>query len=184
MPAGSLGCSFLGHTASSRRIAESHADDHHYRFCGTSYHAEQISPKRRKVSRFISPFSFTFLIISLFTQYATALALVGRTKPSRLSASTPLLIDESATPGFGHEAFSRSGTMDINKRQIATDTSISSPSTFPQPFDGGLGNNFTAPSCPLYFQNFLNDPTFQSCHAISMLLAVSPSPDTVWMSSD
>lgn len=57
---------------------------------------------------------------------------------------------------------------ELGKRQAQTPTS-----SFPVPFDGGLGNNFTSSSCPLFFNDFLNDPNFQACHAVSLLLVVS-----------
>lgn len=42
-------------------------------------------------------------------------------------------------------------------------------SSFPTAFET-LGNNFTATSCPDFFHTFLNDTTYQSCHAIAPLL--------------
>lgn len=42
--------------------------------------------------------------------------------------------------------------------------------TFPKAFDTNLSNNFTVLSCRRFFDTFLNDATFQSCHAISPLL--------------
>lgn len=42
--------------------------------------------------------------------------------------------------------------------------------TFPRAFDTSLSSYFNAPSCRQFFDTFLNDPTFQSCHAISPLL--------------
>lgn len=53
---------------------------------------------------------------------------------------------------------------------------ISAPSadaSLPQPFDGGLGNNFTQPSCPTFINGFLRNETFNSCLPFSLLLQVS-----------
>ena len=52
---------------------------------------------------------------------------------------------------------------------VASDTPQAS---LPQPFDTSLGNNFTNPSCPQFFNSFLNDPTFTSCVPLSLLLMV------------
>lgn len=48
----------------------------------------------------------------------------------------------------------------------------------PKPFDTSLGNNFTSPSCPAFFQNFLSNSTFQDCLPFSLLLQVHISPPT------
>ena len=42
----------------------------------------------------------------------------------------------------------------------------------PRPFDTSLGNNFTNPSCPQFFNTFLSDPTLTSCLPLSLLLMV------------
>lgn len=48
-------------------------------------------------------------------------------------------------------------------------TSSSSNISFPTAFDT-IGNNFTATSCPEFFDYFLANETYKSCHAISILL--------------
>ena len=75
-------------------------------------------------------------------------------------------VTESAVAQAGNDALPavESGIKDLKRRQTQ--------SQFPTPFDGGMGNNFTSSSCPLFFNNFLNDPNFQQCHAISLLLVV------------
>ena len=48
-----------------------------------------------------------------------------------------------------------------------------------QAFDGGLGSNYTEPSCPLFLNSFLAQDTFTDCMPFSLLLQVSlfpPSP--------
>jgi hypothetical protein len=42
----------------------------------------------------------------------------------------------------------------------------------PTPFDSSLGNNFTSPACPAFFQHFLTNDTFKQCLPLSMLLQV------------
>jgi hypothetical protein len=48
-------------------------------------------------------------------------------------------------------------------------TSSSSNTSFPTAFDT-IGNNFTATSCPKFFDYFLADETYKSCYAVSLLL--------------
>lgn len=48
-------------------------------------------------------------------------------------------------------------------------TSSSSNTSFPTAFDT-IGNNFTATSCPKFFDYFLADETYKSCYAVSVLL--------------
>lgn len=63
-------------------------------------------------------------------------------------------------------------------RQESTSGGVSSAASstdqvpLPSPFDSTLGNNFTSPSCPEFFDSFLNNATFQQCHPFSMLLQV------------
>lgn len=45
----------------------------------------------------------------------------------------------------------------------------------PTPFDTSLGTNYTSKSCPKFFTKFLSDSSFQSCHALSLLLRNSNS---------
>lgn len=47
--------------------------------------------------------------------------------------------------------------------------------SLPVPFDSSLGTNFTSPSCPQFFTNFLANSTFKSCTPISLLLQNSMS---------
>lgn len=55
---------------------------------------------------------------------------------------------------------------------IETATAIST--SLPRPFDASLsGNNFTEPSCPQFFHDFLTNTTFQECLPFSLLLQVT-----------
>ncbi|KAK4574410.1 hypothetical protein LTR86_002172 [Recurvomyces mirabilis] len=58
----------------------------------------------------------------------------------------------------------------------ATGISTASPTSqdvLPTPFDSSIGNNFTSPSCPAFFQSFLTDDTFKQCSPLSLLLQTS-----------
>ena len=50
------------------------------------------------------------------------------------------------------------------------------PSGFmlPKAFDGGLGTNFTQPSCPTFLKEMIRNETFISCLPFSVLLQVGP----------
>ncbi|KAL8830482.1 MAG: hypothetical protein Q9191_001413 [Dirinaria sp. TL-2023a] len=50
-----------------------------------------------------------------------------------------------------------------------------SSSSAPKAFDGGLGNNYTDSSCPLFLNSFLNNETFTDCMPFSLLLQTSMS---------
>lgn len=187
MPAGNLGPCRLGRTTVGRCPAELHNDVTRQHKCARRIEALTRSrtsafSSESNSSKHISLLGLLTLLLCVFTQYASALALVGRPRSwwsIQTRTPTVLLIDESATSlaNFKHESIYADQDMDLSKRQtqstIASDSSTSSTASLPQPFDGGLGNNFTASSCPLYFQTFLSDPDFQSCHAVSLLLVVS-----------
>ena len=48
-----------------------------------------------------------------------------------------------------------------------------SPSPLPKPFDGGLGTNYTQPSCPTFLKSMISNDTFTSCMPFSLLLQVT-----------
>lgn len=56
----------------------------------------------------------------------------------------------------------------------AAPTDTNSP--LPNPFDGGIGTNFTQPSCPTFLNEMTNNQTFTSCLPFSILLQVFPYP--------
>ncbi|KAF2837876.1 hypothetical protein M501DRAFT_936794 [Patellaria atrata CBS 101060] len=62
-----------------------------------------------------------------------------------------------------------SRTSVIAAQPTLTDTAL------PSPFDTNLGNNFTSPACPAFFNDFLKNSTFKSCLPISVLLRNSNS---------
>lgn len=64
-----------------------------------------------------------------------------------------------------------SSTGSATTSSIAT-ASPSAGAALPRPFDSSLGNNFTSPSCPAFFNSFLSNKTFQDCLPFSLLLQV------------
>ena len=61
--------------------------------------------------------------------------------------------------------------------------SPSSQDALPRPFDTSLGNNFTAPSCPAFFESFLTNETFNDCLPFSLLLQVCSCCPAVFLRS-
>ena len=53
----------------------------------------------------------------------------------------------------------------------AAPTNTNSP--LPKPLDGGIGTNFTQPSCPTFLNAMISNQTFTSCLPFSLLLQVS-----------
>lgn len=53
---------------------------------------------------------------------------------------------------------------------------VDSSSPLPTPFDGGLGKNYTQPSCPAFLKNMINNDTFVQCLPFSLLLQVCSCP--------
>lgn len=53
---------------------------------------------------------------------------------------------------------------------------VDSSSPLPTPFDGGLGKNYTQPSCPAFLKNMINNDTFVPCLPFSLLLQVCSGP--------
>ena len=49
-------------------------------------------------------------------------------------------------------------------------------SPLPKPFDGGIGTNFTQPSCPTFLNAMISNETFTSCLPFSLLLQVTLHP--------
>jgi len=78
----------------------------------------------------------------------------------------------TTTPTLGLSSINApSSTSSISESQIQTASSV--PTSLPRPFDSSIGNNFTEPSCPQFFNDFLSNDTFQECLPFSLLLQVS-----------
>ncbi|KAK5171783.1 uncharacterized protein LTR77_003419 [Saxophila tyrrhenica] len=68
----------------------------------------------------------------------------------------------------------RHGSSKSEDSQLLVDDQIDQ-ADLPHPFDTSLGNNFTTTSCPAFFNDFLNNATFQECLPFSLLLQTSNS---------
>lgn len=66
-------------------------------------------------------------------------------------------------------------TLTISIEQ-ATSTAASNSSPLPQPFDGNLASEYTSSSgskCPTFLNSLLENPSFEACYPLSMLIQVS-----------
>ncbi|EEH42958.1 uncharacterized protein PADG_07778 [Paracoccidioides brasiliensis Pb18] len=61
------------------------------------------------------------------------------------------------------------------KTDSPTPTGSGNDIPLPSPFDSNLGSNFTNPACPIFFQDFLTNASFQNCYPVSLLLQSSLS---------
>lgn len=77
---------------------------------------------------------------------------------------------ESGSPPTSTLASESTSTPSTTTTSLVTATS--GPTTLPRPFDGALGSNFTAASCPAFFEKFLHDQQFNDCLPFSLLLQV------------
>ena len=104
----------------------------------------------------------------------------GYAHPAHRLGATELLFDRSEPPVPLRLRASTTNSLHI-ARDHGSDSSpnssidkkgSSSQIPLPSPFDTSLGNNFTSQSCPVFFQSFLTDPTFNDCLPFSLLLQV------------
>ena len=137
--------------------------------------ARTTSPLNRSLVNY-SLLSYSIILIFAILAQQTAAIFPSQRAPSHYLDTTDASSEiiprlSTADPGRPDESpfLNRDGYRErIQERQAQESTS-----PFPKPFDGGLGNNFTSPSCSLFFNDFLNDPKFQACYPISLLLVVS-----------
>lgn len=87
--------------------------------------------------------------------------------------ASPLKSRDAVSPA---QVKSVSKRLSLNSRSIRPDDAAHAPllprasdDDFPTAFTT-LTNNFTNPSCPEFFHTFLQDSSFQECHALSILL--------------
>jgi hypothetical protein len=105
--------------------------------------------------------------------------LMGRAAASSsaaVSAIATLVETTSSETASGTAAVSSAVASASSAAASSTGIAIapgSKTSALPQPFDTSLGNNFTSTACPIYFNKFLADSTFQSCYPFSLLIQVS-----------
>lgn len=86
---------------------------------------------------------------------------------------------EETSHKAGHKSHGHSSGS-ANEHSGLRTASQESQIPLPQPFDTSLGNNFTAPSCPIFFNNFLTNETFNNCLPFSLLLQVRSHTDLVF----
>ena len=142
-------------------------------------------PVRSKACRSLQGLMFAVLFSILLCLQGVEAGHVHNAK--RLEGRPELLFDRSEPPvpsprlqlihrrettsslASGIPAPSRSVSVGSTLQTAAPTSSTSLPS----PFDTSLGNNFTTPSCPAFFESFLTNSTFQDCLPFSLLLQVS-----------
>ena len=90
-------------------------------------------------------------------------------EPTAESADDSRNDDDEASPTSDDDAEDEGDIETAPNEPGTTSTSL------PSPFDTSLGNNFSTSSCPEFFDEFLNDPTFQECHPTALLLQNSNS---------
>ena len=103
----------------------------------------------------------------------TAIAAMSSTV-RRPTFSSPATAVSPSVTGLGSIV---APTGDSTSSASPAETSIVSAgggqNSIPKAFDGGLGSNYTEPSCPLFLNSFLNNDTFTACMPFSLLLQVS-----------
>ncbi|KAK6355300.1 hypothetical protein TWF696_004410 [Orbilia brochopaga] len=132
------------------------------------------------------PLYFTFLIIFVFS--FTSAAPSQRPFEEEPSLVTAISATPQSTPEPGLYRRAQSYTPASTVQRIdgsATRTGFASPTPsaddnyvapFPRAFDTSLAlNNFTAPGCQPFFQNFLNNSTFVNCLPLSFFIQNSQS---------
>ena len=96
-------------------------------------------------------------------------------QPKRLHARQETTI---SLPTSTSSSTNISASASSSASSVASGISTAAPTGFsplPTPFDSSLGNNFTASSCPEFFQSFLSNSTFNECKPFSLLLQVCHS---------
>ena len=93
---------------------------------------------------------------------------------SASTSSAQSVLTATITPSSA-ESSSPSSTSATSPGSSQTPSATVVITPLPSPFDTSLGSNFTAQSCPDFFNTFLSNATFKSCTAISLLLQNSNS---------
>lgn len=95
-------------------------------------------------------------------------ALYRRAETSSIAA--PTQTKESPAAAASSTASSSSSATSIE----SSPTDSTAP--LPRPFDGGLGTNYTQPSCPTFLKSMISNDSFTSCLPFSLLVQVSSTP--------
>ncbi|GAB7343960.1 hypothetical protein MBLNU457_1902t2 [Dothideomycetes sp. NU457] len=155
--------------------------------------AQPCSSRNKATSQIVSPNSNSRLrvlisMVVLFIFVPSSAASVIPSSGTWASSDIQLLFDTRPAPTpVGHLArrqeLSHVGAVKVvatkasepSSSTTASDSTTSNPSALPRPFDTTLGNNFTSPSCPAFFNNFLHNASFTACLPLSLLLQTSYS---------
>ncbi|KAK8191290.1 hypothetical protein IWZ00DRAFT_273895 [Phyllosticta capitalensis] len=154
------------------------------------------APSSSKAPRFLSLAIFALLLFLSECAAAAAshdrprlLSLVRRGRGEivydrnhpPLEKRMPLLHPRDAVDGDDSAAAAASTTTTPPSTFLASSATytaaVSTPTatTLPEPFDTSIGSNFTASSCPAFFNSFLANSTFDNCVPLSLLLQTSSS---------
>lgn len=148
-------------------------------------------PGRRRHHNALLPLSFTYTFLLTLPMLLSLLCITTeasdqQSSPGRIVrqrfAERKILFDDKPPELY------RRGDSTASLRAIAAPTatgsdsatisiiseSTSTSSALPKAFDGGLGTNYTKPSCPTFLRSMVNDDTFISCVPFSLLLRVKP----------
>ena len=107
---------------------------------------------------------------ALFSNAATAVPSSDISVPSVVGSATRTQSSSST----GSASSSDSSTPSATETGIVMQPGTS-PTDLPRVFDGGLGQNYTVPSCPTFLQSMLTNKTFTDCLPFSLLLQVKQS---------
>lgn len=117
--------------------------------------------------RLVGVLSYLTLILFLITNSQASALLPDSGDSVTMPEVIELRHEGNDDTAIEYRASTRS--MPIILEERSTSASSSGNTSFPTAFDT-IGNNFTATSCPKFFEYFLADETYKSCFAISILL--------------
>jgi len=125
----------------------------------------RVCPTRRNA--FWSAPAMACIVLLLMTFLSPTMAATTTQKPETKTIES--VLSES---GGGIIVATETLMPSTGAGDIATASTAPLPTGIPEPFDTGLGNNFTSSSCPQFFRTFLGDATFKQCYPFSLLLEV------------
>lgn len=143
----------------------------------------QNSVRRRSAALWMSGHSWVVVLLLSILACSQCVEAGAPHGSHRLTRNTDLIFDKRVAPEPrqrlkpGKEFRQSHKHVEIRASEDAaleTDSTVSIQS-LPHPFDTSIGNNFTSPSCPAFFNTFLNSDSFNNCLPFSLLLQVSPT---------
>ena len=180
-------------------------DDHYHTFTFEVMLQSQQSPRLQRISQrssnrlcYITKLSWICLIVLFISPTVSALAvhvdrsnylpgnsdteagIIHRHHPPNPEQLDQRRDGDSALVEVYNERRDQEATelgpeRSLKRASSTNESSTTTATSFPSPFDTSLGDNFTAQSCPQFFSTFLGNSTFRSCRAISLLLENSDS---------